>query len=457
MQTAPGEASPQAKRAPVVASNTLISFALVTFCFALWGFANDITNPLVKAFGTIFNQSTFISAFVQFAFYGGYCFMAIPAAIFIKRYTFKSGILVGLVLYAVGGMAFIPASWAGLFWPFCAAFFVMTCGLSFLETSANPYILSMGDESTATQRLNLAQSFNPIGSISGAWVAKTYILEKINPLSSEERAALPMQQFNEIKMSDLGVVRAPYVTIGIVIAIVFVLIWMWRMPQNKDAGHKIDFGGTLGRLLGNPRYRESVIAQAFYVGAQITVWTYIVHYGTLVFIGEGLEEAAAAAKAQNYAIYSLLLFAVSRFVCTFLLKYLNAGRLLAILAAVAVALCFVPIFVGGKPGLYALVGVSGCMSLMFPTIYGIGLRELEDDAKLAAAGLVMAIAGGSILPLAQGYLIDSQGVQVSFFLPLLCFVVIVIFGIRVMTVHDHRQYVATSSMPDPAASPPASP
>ncbi len=183
------------EQAVVISRDLIVPFVLITFCFALWGFANDITNPLVKAFGTIFNQSAFISSFVQFAFYLGYCVMAIPAAIYIKKYSYKSGILVGLALYALGGMAFIPASMLGIFWPFCLAFFIMTCGLSFLETSANPYILSMGDESTATRRLNLAQSFNPLGSIIGILVAKDFILAKLNKLSAADRALLPSVEF----------------------------------------------------------------------------------------------------------------------------------------------------------------------------------------------------------------------------------------------------------------------
>ncbi len=423
----------------VVPKNFLLPFILVTFCFALWGFANDITNPLVKGFGNIFNQSTFISAFVQFAFYGGYCFMAIPAAIFIKRFTYKSGILLGLVLYAAGGLLFIPASQWGIFWPFCAAFFIMTCGLSFLETSANPYILSMGSEETATQRLNLAQAFNPIGSITGAWVAKTYILEKISPLSGAERAELPAAEFEALKLTDLGVVRGPYVTIGIVLAIVFLTILLTKMPRSKtnDEGG-LDLGGTFKRLMGSARYVESVIAQLFYVGAQIAVWTYIVHYGTEVFKGTGLSEGDASAAATTYSIYSLVLFAVARFVCTFLLRFMNAGMLLAALSAVAIGLCAFAMQGVSFTGLYALVGISGCMSLMFPTIYGIGLKGLGEDSKLAAAGLVMAIAGGSILPLAQAAVVDAKGVSFSFVLPLICFVVIALYGLRVMLYHDRR-------------------
>ncbi len=423
------------KNAPVLASNLIFPFALVTFCFALWGFANDITNPLVKAFGTIFNQSAFISSFVQFAFYAGYCMMAIPAAIFIKKYSYKSGILVGLALYAIGGVLFIPASLVGMFYPFCAAFFIMTCGLSFLETSANPYILSMGDESTATQRLNLAQSFNPMGSIIGILVAKDFILAKLNKLSTDERAALAVDEFEKVKMTDLAIVRGPYVAIGIVLLVVFCLIYFKKMPKSKDSGGSLDISGTFKRLMSNVRYREGVIAQAFYVGAQITVWTYTIHYGTNVLMSEGMIEADAAAYAVNFNFYAMILFAISRFVCTFMLKYISSGKLLMILSLAAVLLLISVVFAGGRVGLYSLIGISGCMSLMFPTIYGIALKGIGDDAKLGAAGLVMAIAGGSFMPPLQGLMLDSYGVQMSYLMPIICFVVIAWYGYRVMRVH----------------------
>lgn len=429
-------ASASNRKVPVIARELLIPFILITFCFALWGFANDITNPLVKAFGTIFNQSAFISSFVQFAFYGGYCFMAIPAAIFIKKYSYKSGILLGLVLYAFGGMLFIPASLVGIFWPFCAAFFIMTCGLSFLETSANPYILSMGDESTATQRLNLAQSFNPMGSLIGIIVARDFILAKINKLGAAERASLPVEEFDTIKMADLAIVRGPYVAIGVIIAIMFVLIFIRKMPNAQDAAKSLDISGTFKRLMANLRYREGVIAQAFYVGAQITVWTYTVHYGTEVLVGEGMLEGEAAAQAVSFNLYAMILFATSRFVCTYLLKYIQPGSLLMYLSIGAILLLFPVIFMGARPGLYALIGISGCMSLMFPTIYGIALKGVGEDAKLGAAGLVMAIAGGSLMPPLQGLVLDSYGVQLSYVMPIICFVVIAIFGYRTFKIHN---------------------
>jgi FHS family L-fucose permease-like MFS transporter len=417
---------------PVVSVNLIVPFVLITFCFALWGFANDITNPLVSAFGRIFNQSQTISSFTQVAFYGGYCLMAIPAAIFIKKYTYKSGILLGLALYAIGGLIFIPAASTGLFWPFLAAFFILTCGLSFLETSANPYILSMGDEATSTQRLNLAQAFNPIGSITGAWVAKEFILAKMNKLSTAERAALPSNEFEAIKMVDLQVVKTPYVIIGLVIAIMFVLILLKKMPKSKeDDGSKgLDIKGTVKRLVSNIRYKEGVIAQAFYVGAQICVWTYTIQYGIKVFMDLGMIEADAAIEAGSYTIYALIVFTVSRFICTFLLKYLTPGSLLMYLSIAAIGLLVPVIFVGGLIGLYALVAVSACMSLMFPTIYGIALKGVGEDAKLGAAGLVMAIGGGALMPYVQAYLIDNFNVNISYILPLICFIAIAIYGFR---------------------------
>lgn len=429
---------PSEKAKVLIPPALIVPFALITFCFALWGFANDITNPLVNAFGRIFNQSAFISSFVQFAFYGGYCFMAIPAAMFIKRYTYKSGILVGLALYALGGILFIPASLIGLFYPFCVAFFIMTCGLSFLETSANPYILAMGPTETSTRRLNLAQSFNPMGSIIGILVAKDIILAKLNAASTDERAAMSLEQFNQIKMEDLAVVRGPYVVIGLVLVVMFLLIWLRPMPTYQDGGNKLDLAGTFSRLFSNLRYREGVIAQAFYVGAQITIWTYTVHYGTEVLMSEGMSESEAAAQAVSYNLYAMIVFAVSRFVCTFLLRYIDSGRLLMYLSILALLFLVPVISVGGRTGLYSIVAISACMSLMFPTIYGIALEGLKEDAKLGAAGLVMAIAGGSFLPLIQGLVLDDFGPQWSYLVPVICFVVIALYGYRTFSLHLNK-------------------
>lgn len=414
----------------------LIPFILITSCFALWGFANDITNPMVKAFSKIFRMSVTDGALVQVAFYGGYFAMAFPAAMFIRKYSYKAGILLGLGLYAIGAFLFFPAKMTGEYYPFLLAYFILTCGLSFLETSANPYILSMGDEKTATRRLNLAQSFNPMGSLLGMYVAMNFIQARLDPMDTGERAQLSDEAFAAVKDHDLSVLITPYLIIGLVILAVFLLIRFTKMPKSADQSHKIDFLPTLKRIFSKARYREGVIAQFFYVGAQIMCWTFIIQYGTRFFMSEGMGEKAAEVLSQQYNIVAMVIFCVSRFICTFLLRYLNPGRLLMILAVAAGAFTVGVISLENIYGLYCLVGVSACMSLMFPTIYGIALEGMGDDAKFGAAGLIMAILGGSILPPIQAAIIDLQtvwgmyAVNISFILPFICFVVVAIYGYR---------------------------
>ncbi|WP_278911480.1 L-fucose:H+ symporter permease [Leyella stercorea] len=414
----------------------IVPFILITSCFALWGFANDITNPMVKAFSKIFRMSATDGALVQVAFYGGYFAMAFPAAMFIRRYSYKAGVLVGLGLYALGALLFYPAKMTGEYYPFLAAYFILTCGLSFLETSSNPYILSMGSEETATRRLNLAQSFNPMGSLLGMFVAMNFIQAKLNPLDTAARAQLDDAQFAAVKESDLSVLIAPYLAIGIVIFAMFMLILIKKMPHNGDKNHDINFVPTLRRIFSLPHYREGVIAQFFYVGVQIMCWTFIIQYGTPILMAEGMTEQAAEVMSQQYNIIAMVIFCCSRFICTFLLRYINTGQLLMILAIAGGALVCGVIFMHNIYGLYCLVGVSACMSLMFPTIYGIALTGLGDDAKFGAAGLIMSILGGSVLPPLQASIIDRgelfgmPAVNVSFVLPFICFVVIAIYGQR---------------------------
>lgn len=414
----------------------IVPFILITSCFALWGFANDITNPMVKAFSKIFRMSATDGALVQVAFYGGYFAIAFPAAMFIRRYSYKAGVLVGLGLYALGALLFYPAKMTGEYYPFLAAYFILTCGLSFLETSSNPYILSMGTEETATRRLNLAQSFNPMGSLLGMFVAMNFIQAKLNPLDTAARAQLNDAQFEAVKESDLSVLIAPYLAIGIVIFAMFMLILIKKMPHNGDKNHDINFVPTLRRIFSLPHYREGVIAQFFYVGVQIMCWTFIIQYGTPILMAEGMTEQAAEVMSQQYNIIAMVIFCCSRFICTFLLRYINTGQLLMILAIAGGALVCGVIFMHNIYGLYCLVGVSACMSLMFPTIYGIALTGLGDDAKFGAAGLIMSILGGSVLPPLQASIIDRgelfgmPAVNVSFVLPFICFVVIAIYGQR---------------------------
>lgn len=436
------------RSATVVARNILLPFILVTLLFALWGFANDVTNPMVRGFSRILQMSTFQGSLVQFAFYGGYFAMAFPAALFIKRYTYKAGILVGLALYGTGALLFIPSSMMMVFWPFLVAYFILTCGLSFLETSANPYILGMGSAETATRRLNLAQSFNPMGSLMGMFVAQQFILARLDPATAAERATMGANELVALTAQDLAIVRTPYVGIALVLIIVFVVIAFTRMPSAGNEDHSLDVGPTLRRLLGNSRYVEGVIAQFFYVGAQIMCWTFIIHYATSEV---GLDDVSA----QGYNIVAMVIFVTSRFICTFLLKYVSPGGLLLALAVGGGLLIVGTIVLPGMVGLYCLVGVSACMSLMFPTIYGIALHDMGNDAKIGAAGLIMAILGGSVMPPMQGALIDlgtfsfagfsMPAVRASFVLPFVCFVVIAFYGWRTSVLHDRQSLIAGHS------------
>ena len=416
--------------------NYLIPFVLITACFALWGFANDITNPMVKAFSKIFRMSVTEGTLTQVAFYGGYFAMALPAALFIRKFNYKSGILMGLGLYAAGAFLFIAARSTGTYWPFLVAYFILTCGLSFLETSANPYILAMGSPQTATRRLNFAQSFNPIGSLCGMFVAMNFIQARLNPMSSADRALLPDAEFEAMRQSDLGILIKPYVIIGLVIVVMFLLILLVKMPRVKEE-NKGSIRETLSDLLGKKRYREGVLAQFFYVGVQIMCWTFIIQYGTRIFMERGMSEIDAEVLSQRYNIAAMIIFCGSRFVCTWLMKYFQPGKMLHFFAIAGIGCTLGVIFLQGIAGLYCLVAVSACMSLMFPTIYGIALDGLGEDAKFGAAGLIMAILGGSVLPPLQALIIDRgtllgmPAVNLSFVLPMLCFLIIAIYGYRV--------------------------
>ena len=429
----------------VIPKEFFFSFVLVTSLFALWGFANDITNPMVAAFKTILLTSHFESSLVQFAFYGGYCVMAIPAALFIKRFTYKSGILVGLGLYSLGAMLFLPSSIIVEFWAFLISYFILTCGLSFLETSSNPYILSMGSEKTATRRLNFAQAFNPMGSLLGMFVAQQFILARLDVRTDAERQLLletaPVQ-YKALQLSDLAILRTPYIIIGLIVLVFFMVFLFTRLPKTKgEDSNDLDLKPTLKRLGANKKYVEGVIAQAFYVGVQIMCWTFIIQYAMN-------ELGMAKDTAQGYNIIAMIIFCSSRFICTYLLKYFSPGGLLMNLAIAGLLLILGTIFVKGMTGLYCLIGVSACMSLMFPTIYGIALDGLGDDAKLGAAGLIVAIGGGSIMPPLQAAIMDMNdfnlgfmtlsSTRASFVLPLICFVVIALFGLRTSKIHGHK-------------------
>ena len=424
----------EAKRGRLIEKKYLVTFVLITSLFALWGFANDITNPMVAAFQTVMEISAAKASMVQFAFYGGYATMAIPAALFIRRYSYKSGILLGLALYATGAFLFIPAAAFQNFWYFCISLYILTFGLAFLETTANPFILSLGSKETSTRRLNLAQAFNPMGSLCGMAVASLIVLPS---LISDKRDAAGQIIFGTlsetekagIRLHDLAVIRNPYVAIGLVVLCMFIVIALKKMPNTTGDTTKVSACQTLHNLWHNVTYREGVVAQVFYVAAQIMTWTFIIQYADNL----GIDKATA----QNYNIIAMSMFLCSRFISTFLMKYVN-GRLLLALFGCGAALCTTgAITIVGYVGLICLVGISFFMSLMFPTIYGIALENVsQEDSTLGAAFLVMAIVGGALMPPLQGCIIDLQtvmghpAVNVSFCLPLICFLVIITYGLR---------------------------
>ncbi|MEM9399371.1 MAG: MFS transporter [Verrucomicrobiota bacterium] len=473
----------------------LLSFVLVTSLFALWGFANDITNPLVAAFKDVFVISNAQSSWVQMAFYGGYGTMAIPAALFIRRFSYKAGIILGLLLYALGAMICVPAASMASFNLFLVALYILTFGLAFLETTANPYILAMGPQETATQRLNLAQAFNPIGSLTGMTVASLFILTNLQveefrtdfdgykqdlsmtenvkkeydvlPLfksSQKERIEDPVladyiaakpeatisqaledyrngeistfmeKTHRELQDHDLKIIATPYMIIGFVIIGMLLLFIISKLPHlgtSQDERENSSLSEILRRLLKNPLYVGGVIAQTFYVGAQIMCWTFIIQYAQENL---GMDKATA----QNHNIGAMVVFLLSRFICTFFLKFISPGKLLTLLSIVGIVCTLGAIYLQGMAGLYALMAVSACMSLMFPTIYGIALNGLGPDAKIASAGLILAIVGGAFMPRIQAGIMDMEsflgttGLRGSFYLPVICFVVITAYALLTM-------------------------
>lgn len=428
------------KQAPLLSRDgvsLLLPFIIITSCFALWGFANDITGPLVKAFSKIFRMSVTEGALVQVAFYLGYFCMAFPAALFIQRYSYKAGVLLGLSLYAAGAILFIPAQMAGIYYPFLIAYFIMTCGLSFLETSCNPYIYCMGPEESATRRLNLAQAFNPIGALAGMYVAMHFVQERLHPLDTAQRALLTPEEFEQVKSDDLWVLIQPYIYIAAVLLVIILLVRLLKMPKAGDTRSSKKLSTALREIIAIKNYREGVIAQFFYVGAQVMCWTFIIQYGTHVFMAEGMDERSAEILSQKFNIAAMICFTCSRFVCTWFLKYIAPGRLLSILGILAAIFSVGAIVMTDRSGVYCLVGTSACMSLMFPTIYGIALRGLGDNVKFGSAGLIMSILGGSVFPPLQALIIDSgvtagdlPSTNLSFIIPLICFLVITAYGVR---------------------------
>lgn len=384
----------------------LLPFALVTSLFLLWGLANNMTDTLLAAFKRIMDMSDAQTSLIQFAFYGSYFCFALPAAIFISRHSFKSGIILGLLLYAAGAILFLPAAYAASYGFYLVAIYIMAGGCSVLETTANPYILSMGSPETATRRLNIAQSFNPIGSIIGILMSKYFILKDISLYS----------------------VSGTYASLGLVLIAILVAMLFVKMPAGRDSGNRSGILASFGRLFRNRLYRYGVVAQFFYVGAQIGVWSFTIR---IVMQELGVLEA----QASTIYLITIIGFCLSRFIYTWLMKWVSPAKLLLAGGVLSMLMTAVVVLGAGSGWLLivALVLISFFMSLMFPTIYGLSLggvaqSEHPDDAKLGASGLIMAILGGALLTPLQGLVSDHSSIYMSYIIPAICFVVVTFFA-----------------------------
>ena len=430
-----------AAKIPVVSKSFLFPFIIITSLFALWGIANDLTNPMVSAFKKVMPElSNTQASLVQFAFYFGYFFMALPAALFIRKYSYKSGIILGLSLYAIGAFLFYPAAAFQEFNFFLISLWVITCGLAFLETTSNPLVLNLGDKKTATQRLNLAQAFNPIGSLTGMIIAQVFVISALqsDDYTREAYNALTTDQMASIRENDLGVISVPYIALGVLVLIIMTIIIFTKMPKTASAD-KMGLSESFKKLFANANYKHGVLAQAFYVGAQIMSWTFIFQYVDNLNDTYGWE-----LTATYYNIGAMISFLIGRWIGTALMRKTDPSKLLMRFGVMGAACALGAVLLPGMIGLLSLVSISVFMSIMFPTIYGIALKDMGEEAKIGSAGLVMAIVGGALLPVLQGAILDWGGpgfgdisvlgfipeVNFSFILVVICLSVVAHYGYK---------------------------
>ena len=443
---------------PVVPKKYLAVFVMLTSCFALWGLLNNMTDNLVPSFQKIFMTSQSTAGFVQISFYGAYSVIAIFASLLIQKAGYRVGVLFGLGVYVIGALLYVPACVLQSFWTYIVGIFVVAGGCAVLETTCNPYVLALGDESTAVRRLNFAQMFNPLGSLAGIVLAQQFILANLNPATTEERMAMPAEELNAIVHHELFWVCVPYVGLCAIAAAIW-FFFFFRKPTEIDhvAAEKSNLGEILSILAHSPRWYCGVVAQVFYVGVQIAAWTWMNVYCQK-------ELGVTPAQGASYYLIALSLFIACRWLCTFLMKYFEPAKMMALFAFGAILSSFgvmylrsdVVFTVGSLPfswNVVALCSMSGFMSLMFPTIYGIGLGGIDPRAhKLGAAGLIMAIVGGALLTPWMASIIDapgiwaslvpmfdatvdtnlhasSQSLRASFIVPAICFAVVLAYAL----------------------------
>ena len=422
---------------------------LITICFARWGVASSVTTPLMGSFSKVFRITAGEASLVSVFYHLGYFCIAIPAALLIQKYSYKWGIVAGLIFFAFGTIAFVPSQWIGSYYPFLSAYFIMTCGLSFLQTCCNPYVYCLGDKRHGILRINASQTFNALGNLGG-WLLASEVFSKMSPIDAQHRMTMSMQQFNAIKDHDLGVIIQPYIVMGIIVIALLALIMIVKIPEPAGIRVSRKLRDRISLLVANKNYRNGVIAEFCYVGAELMCWTFIIQYATRIFTAEGMTEQVCIQEVQKFTFLSLLFFAIGRICSTWLMRWFSASRMLAFAGVIAMVAIIGTILFTDRNGLYCLVIVSGCMSLMFPTIFGISMQGLGDHVKVGSAGLIMAILGGSVFPLLQMGIINSgitllgvPSINVSFLLVLCCF--------GVVTWYGHQAYVRFRLNPEESA------
>lgn len=403
---------------------------LVTSLFLLWGVANNMNDTLIAAFKRIFSMSDLQASLVQSAFYGSYFCFALPAAFLIKRYSYKTGIAIGLILYALGTILFTPAGTAGSYPFFLVAIYIMAGGCAILETTANPMILAMGPAESATRRLNIAQTFNPVGAVLGILMSRHLILSELHSADDVARSRMTDDALALLQKHEFSAISDTYLLIGITLLVLMTVIVCLRMPGDRDTTvTELSTAAILRKLWRKRRYRFGVLTQFFYVGAQTCVWSFTIR---LAMDELGIREAAAS----DYFLYSILAFTLCRFVFTMLMKRYSPAVLMVSASVGALICTLIVIFTSGLTAVLALVFISAFMSLMFPSIYGISLTGIQGaESKIASSGLIMSIVGGAIITPIQGLVSDLSGnISTSFIVPLVCFLVILTYSLGVIRV-----------------------
>jgi len=402
----------------------LVPFILVTSLFFLWAFLHNLNPILIPHLKKACQLSDLQSALIDSSVYLGYFLIAIPAGLFMHKYGYKKGILFGLVLYAIGALMFIPAASTRSYIFFLSALFIIASGATFLETVANPYIAILGDKETSEQRLNFAQSFNGVGAFVAPIMGGQFILSGIEH-SKEELQNMSPAQLNSYLQSEANTVQIPYLVMACVVTFVGILFLFTKLPEVKEPDADVQPNKFSANVLRHPHLFWAVIAQFFYVGAQVGVGSFFIRFTRYVV---DMPEKRAAFLWGSIAMVG---FMVGRFTGTFFMRYIKPAKLLSLYAFVNVLLLTIALTAKGYTAVYAVMASPFFMSIMFPTIFALGIKELGEETKLAAAFLVMSIIGGVLAPVVMGFISDRTGsMQTAYIVPLFCFLFVLYYGLR---------------------------